>query len=38
MPQEAIQLGAAGRVLRLDQFAPALLELAAGARLERRPA
>jgi two-component system chemotaxis response regulator CheB len=38
MPQEAIRLGAAGRVLRLDQFAPALLELATGARLERRPA
>jgi two-component system chemotaxis response regulator CheB len=38
MPQEAIRLGAAGRVLPLSQFAPTLLQLAEFARPRgRRP-
>lgn len=35
MPQEAIRLGAAERVLAIDQVAPTLIKLAGGAGLER---
>jgi two-component system chemotaxis response regulator CheB len=38
MPQEAVRLGAAGRVMPLDRFAPTLLEMAAQSPATRRPA
>jgi chemotaxis response regulator CheB len=36
MPREAILLGAAERVLPLEQFAPAIMELAANVASPRR--